>query len=259
MLNRHSWADSLAVIEDFSVSQFTRFLSTACSAFKPVTEDFGYYLEDADGLFSDFNKIGQIEFPDGQTLIAAAVKVNNELTEQTSKKKQYDLAKKVLKETHDNAGLFLFYDDKGHFRLSLICVQYMGPKREFTNRNFRRYTYFVSPDISNKTFLSQMGKCGFASIDDILEAFSIEAVSNGFYNEFKPKFDEIAAAVEGLPEIDSNLRENFALLFSWVSSRKRAGLEITKNSFRPIGKNTPISLTAMLFMPIGCGPCFSRP
>lgn len=200
------------VIEGFEVRRFTRFLSAANSAFKPVTEDFSHYLENADGLFSDFAKMGQIEFSDAGTLIVTAARIANELTDRTSKKKQYDLAKKVLKKTQDDAGLFLFYDDNGHFRLSLVCAQYMGPKRQFTA--FRRYTYFVSLDLSNKTFLNQVGKCSFGSIDDILEAFSIEAVSGAFYDEFKPKFDEIAASVKGLPRVPSALREDFALLFA---------------------------------------------
>lgn len=200
------------VIEDFSVPTFVRFLRTACSSFKPVTDDFSHYLDKGEPLFSDFSKIGYIEFSDSQTLLAAAVKINKELTSRTSKTKQYDLAKKVLKDTFDDAGLFLFYDDQGHFRLSLVCAQYMGPKRQFTT--FRRYTYFVSPDLSNKTFLNQVGKCSFAGIDEILEAFSIEAVSNDFYNEFEVRFKKLASSVKGSPRIGSQLREDFALLFS---------------------------------------------
>ncbi len=199
------------LIELFEVQKFIRFLSAANSAFKPVTEDYSHYL-DSEGYFSDFNKEGHIEFKDGGQLLVCTIFCDKPLTERTGKKKQYDLAKKVLKDTFCEAGLFLFYDNNGRFRLSFICAQYMGPKRLFSM--YRRYTYFVSAELFNKTFINQVGKCDFSSVDSILEVFSIEAVSQDFYDEFKPRFDKIAATVTGLPDINSQLREDFALLFA---------------------------------------------
>lgn len=199
------------VIEGFEVSKFTRFLSAANSAFKPVPADFGHYLE-SDGYFSHFAKAGYLEFKDGSQLLVCTIRCDKSLTERTGKRKQYDLAKKVLKDTFADGGLFLFYDAAGHFRLSFVCAQYMGPKRSFST--YRRYTYYVSHDLSNKTFIKQVSKCDFSDIDEILEAFSIEAVSEEFYNEFKPKFDLIAAAVKGVTSKQTPLREDFALLFA---------------------------------------------
>ena len=201
------------LISGFDVQKFHRFLSAANSSFKPVPEDFSHYLESTDSYFSDFHKAGQIEWKDSRQLLVSTIKVERELTERTSKKKQYDLGKKVLKDYYYDGGLFLFYDADGKFRLSLICAQYQGSQRGWSP--FRRYTYFVSSELSNKTFVNQVGRCDFSSIEAILQAFSIEAVSQDFYKEFKKDhFDKIAAAVTGRPRINKQLREDFALLFA---------------------------------------------
>lgn len=199
------------LIQNFAPSNLNRFLSAANPDFKPIQEDLSHCL-DTDGYFSDFRKTGHIEFKDGRRLLVATIRSDKEITERTSKKKQYDLGKKVLKGQLYDSGLFLFHNTQGTFRLSFINAQYMGPKRGFTP--FRRYTYFVTPEFSNKTFLNQVSRCSFSSIEDILEAFSIEAVSGAFYNEFKPHFDKIAAAVKGQLDIANALKEDFALLFA---------------------------------------------
>ena len=198
-------------IESGDLRHFPQFLSAANPAFKPVGEDFNHYL-DEEGYFSKFQKLGQIEYKDGSRLLIAAIQSDRELTGHTGKKKQYDLGKKVLKDTYSDGGLFLFYDTEGKFRLSFIYAQYHGSRRTFST--FRRYTYFISPELHNKTFLNQVGRCDFAGIDNILAAFSIDAVSDEFYNEFKPRFDQIAQAVEGLSRKNISLQEDFALLFA---------------------------------------------
>lgn len=198
-------------ISSGNIKQFPQFLTTSNTAFKPIREDLNHYL-DRDGFFSDFEKIGQIEYKDSSRLLVASVRSERGLTNHAGKKKQYDLAKTVLKDTNSDGGLFLFYDTAGQFRLSFIYAQYQGSRRTFST--FRRYTYFVSPELHNKTFLNQVGKCEFKSLDDILAAFSIDAVSDEFYNEFKPRFDAIAGAVKGLTRKNLSLQEDFALLFT---------------------------------------------
>lgn len=189
------------LIERFEINKFTRFLSAANSAFKPVTEDYSHYL-DTEGYFSDFTKAGQIEFKDGGQLLICTIFCDKPLTERTGKKKQYDLAKKVLKDTYCEAGLFLYDDNSGRFRLSFICARYMGPKRLFST--YRRYTYFVSKELFNKTFINQVGRCDFSSVDIILDAFSIEAVNKEFYTEIAKLFTKLTG---GWRKIGSKTQE----------------------------------------------------
>lgn len=198
-----------ALIQNFTPAALTRFLRTAAPTFRPHPESLNGYLKD-EQRFDQAQQLGVIELPDAQTVLVAAVHMTRELTSRSGKRVQYDLAKALIKAHNSNAGMMAFYDDAGHFRFSLITAHYYGTRRRFSN--FRRYTFFVAPEAANKTFINQIGRASFASMDAILQAFSLEAVSDAFYKEFKPHFDAIARSVGG-EAIDADQREDFALLF----------------------------------------------
>jgi len=82
-----------------------------------------------------------------------------------------------------SAGIFIFYDDGGNFRFSLIYPEAVGTKREWSN--FRRFTYFVSRELTNKTFLQRVGDGNFSTLEKIKDAFSVEKVTKEFYLEYR--------------------------------------------------------------------------
>ena len=59
----------------------------------------------------------------------------------------------------------------------------MGKRRDWSN--FKRYTYFVSKKLTNKTFLKQIGEGDFSTLEKIKEAFSVDPVTKQFYNEIQ--------------------------------------------------------------------------
>ena len=65
---------------------------------------------------------------DGSRLIVLAGQADGELTSHSGKRGQYEIAKKVLKGENLDAGIFVFYDEAGHFRFSLITANYTGTK-----------------------------------------------------------------------------------------------------------------------------------
>jgi len=91
---------------------------------------------------------------EGQNLIVCAFKVQKSLSEKSGKKAQYEKAKKILKDLQADSAIFIFHDKNGNFRFSLIYANYLGKKRDWST--FRRFTYFVSRDQTNKTFLQRM-------------------------------------------------------------------------------------------------------
>lgn len=194
----------------FEPQALTNYYTQASSKFRPLEKDVSEYLPQEDPRFESISQIGEIEFDGANRLGFFLCPLTKDLTEKTSKKIQYEIGKKILKADFYDAGIFVFYGTDGNFRLSLIAASYQGAKREFST--FRRYTYFVSPELTNKTFFKQLSGCRFSSIENILEAFSIEAVSEDFYNSFKPKFDQIALSVTG-GKIDNQAKQDFALLF----------------------------------------------
>ena len=206
-LDRRSALQTL--IKSFSPEALAQYLRAAALTFRPQMTALNAQLQE--GLpFDRAQQVGVIELPAAQTVLVAAVHTPHELTSRSGKKVQYDLAKALIKAHNSNAGLLTFYDDAGHFRFSLVTAHYYGTRRQFSN--FRRYTFFVAPDAPNKTFVNQMGRADFSSLENILKAFSIEALSEDFYKEFKPRFDAIAQSVAG-KERPTAAHEDFALLF----------------------------------------------
>jgi hypothetical protein len=180
------------LVQQFSPHNLTTFLRAASGSFRPQKEDYSRFLDNA-AFCKDLVKLGGIDFADGRRLIALAGQVDTELTSQSGKQRQYEIARKVLKGELYDAGIFIFHDPAGHFRFSLITAQYKGTRRGFSN--FRRYTYFVSPESSAHTFVNQIGKADFASIESLLEAFSVEPVTKEFYTEYEKIFREAEASI----------------------------------------------------------------
>jgi adenine-specific DNA-methyltransferase len=116
-------------------------------------------------------------------MIVVSIKVSKSLTERSGKKAQFQIAKKILKEEiRYTSGIFIFYDDAGNFRFSLVYeIPLPGGKRSWSN--FKRYTYFVTKNQTNKTFLQQMEEADFSSLDKLIDAFSVEKVTKQFYQE----------------------------------------------------------------------------
>ena len=177
------------IIEDFNKDALIQFYRLSSDKFRPVSEDFSDNLPKDDERFETIEQIGRIEHEKkAQTIAFFISSVSGEISERDSKKRQYDIGKKILKDNFLDAGIFVFYG-KNNFRLSLIAASYSGPKRKFTT--FKRYTYFVSPELKNKTFKDQLKKCDFSSIEAILEAFSIEAVNKDFYTQIAERFTDL--------------------------------------------------------------------
>jgi len=174
------------IIEDFSTTNLIAFLRTAIPSFKPDDDELDHlFQEDIFDKYESIVKIGEAKI-DKDDLIVIASKTNEPLTERTGKKNQYEIAKTILKHEVKDASLFVFYDDEGNFRFSFVKANYLGTKRDFTD--FKRYTYFVTPSQTNKTFKKQVGGCNFNSIDEIIQAFSVEPLNKQFYQDIAKSF-----------------------------------------------------------------------
>ena len=127
------------IINKFDLNRFTRFFREKNRTFTPSQKELIHY---DDENFRSGLKLGEIKFTDDEEMIICAFEVTQPLTERSGKKAQYEKAKKILKETQYDSGIFIFYNQNGNFRFSLIYANYLGTKRDWSN--FRRFTYFVS-------------------------------------------------------------------------------------------------------------------
>ena len=169
------------IIKDFSPDKFVRFFREKNrNAFAPVTEDLTQYGDDYFGIGS---KLGEIRFAQDEKMLICAFEAAKPLSERSGKKAQYEKGKKILKDSQADAGIFIFYDTENNFRFSLIYAEYLGVKRKFSY--FKRLTFFVSPRLTNKTFLQQIGEADFSNLEGIKKAFSVEPVTKQFYGELQ--------------------------------------------------------------------------
>ena len=202
------------IIGDFAPDKFTRFFREKNRSFAPRQESFTHYNDES---FTDGLKLGEIKFSESEKLIVCAFKASQPLSERGGKKAQYEKGKKILKDSQSDAGIVIFYDKDDNFRFSLIYPKAIGNRRQWSN--FRRFTYFVSREWTNKTFLQRIGgkdnDGGFSSLDKIKEAFSLSAVTDIFYKDFFVEYNKLVEAVKKRNKIlDQEKVRNFVLLFT---------------------------------------------
>lgn len=165
------------IINDFDSEKFIRFFRSKNTSFSPRQEELTQYN---DGNFKKGYKLGEINFKDNSFAIYS-FQAEQVLSEKSGKRAQYEKGKKILRETQADAGIFIFYDQSGNFRFSLIYANYLGRRRDWST--FRRFTYFVSKEFTNKTFLQRIGDGDFTNLEKIKDAFSVEKVTKAFYTD----------------------------------------------------------------------------
>lgn len=169
------------VISSFSNKILVEFLRQHNTAFVDYEENLSGIVESYD-RFNKLLKLGEIEYNNTDKLMVFTCEYQGELTSRSSKKAQYEIAKKALKEDFKDGAVFVFYDQAGRFRFSFIRRNYGDKNQKFTP--WKRYTYFVEPDAkTNRTFIERIGTCKFDSLDDIQQAFSVEKLTKDFYKE----------------------------------------------------------------------------
>lgn len=206
------------LIYNFSQNNLIQYLRNKIPTFKPDNEDFSYLFDDeVFTKYESIEKIGDATI-NGDDLIIITSKTTDSLTEKTGKKNQYEIAKKILKEEVKDASIFVFYDDEGNFRFSFVNANYLGTKRNFSD--FKRYTYFVNKDKQNNTFKNQVGNCGFSSLEEIINAFSVEPLNKLFYQEVSKAFYELIGGQINIASKKFDFKAVLSLPSTPLSNRK---------------------------------------
>ncbi len=176
------------IVEEFSVEKFNLFFRRKTTSYREIMES-SPHLNDED--FSHSIKLGEIQFENDDRIVIYLFRANKQLSERSGKKAQYEKAKKILRNPDNqiySAGIFIFFDDTGNFRFSLVYFKSVGIKR--LGSNFKRFTYYVSKDLAYKTFLHRIGEGEFTSLEQVKESFSVEPVTNQFFLQFREYFEK---------------------------------------------------------------------
>ena len=181
------------LIQGFDVGAFQKFLR---SKFGSFSASGGKISVDGDSAWAEAERIGVVKTlpgPNGlnMPLVVVAAKLGDGemLKERSSRVRQFKFARKVLDEAMGNPapgvegvlsqGLFVFYDDHGNFRLSLVYGRAEGTKLVWSA--VRRLSFYVEAGDGNRTFRDRVA-LPWATFDKLKDAFSVEKLTKEFYS-----------------------------------------------------------------------------
>ncbi|MDY6026176.1 Eco57I restriction-modification methylase domain-containing protein [Bergeyella zoohelcum] len=167
------------IIENFSVETIKNYFFDEINDFSPSSEDFSDILKENEN-FSKLEKLGESTLSQSKDILFFACKSEAKLSERSAKKVQYEITKRLMTEERKDSAIAIFYDDNGDFRFSFVRRNY-GSDEKFSS--WKRYTYFVSKNQPNRTFLDRISNADFSSLEKIQEAFSVEKLTKDFYND----------------------------------------------------------------------------
>jgi len=217
-----------SIVDEFSVEKFNLFFRRKTTNYYEIMDN-SPHLNDED--FSHSLKLGEIKFENGDQIVIYLFRVKKPLSERSGKKAQYEKAKRVLRYPDNrvySAGIFIYFDDAGNFRFSLIYFTSEGIKR--LGSNFKRYTYFVGKDLSNKTFLYRIEDGVFSSLEQVKESFSVEPVTNQFFLQFREYFEKTKK------EFESSNRNYVCLWLKDNYSDEEYNQQINKFTYTFLGR-----------------------
>ncbi|MCX7909360.1 MAG: Eco57I restriction-modification methylase domain-containing protein [Ignavibacteria bacterium] len=165
---------------DFNTSLLKDFIFHKFPVFEFDYKSLSNYV---DTRFASIELLGATKFTDNTRFCVVAIEHKGELSERSSKKLQFELSKKILRDNFFDSGFFVFYDEFGNFRFSLVFSVFKGTRREFSS--FKRYTYFLERGKPYRTFVEALYSMDIHSIETIVESFSVEKVTKEFFEAYK--------------------------------------------------------------------------
>ena len=200
-----------AMIESPSKACARKLLVSRSRQFKPLDIELGIDF----GIELTATQIGTFSLSDQSAIGAFYIQMNEDISARSSRHLQFEIGKRILRDIdfqNLDAIMIFFAGDSGDFRLSFIHAEYSGQKRNWSN--FKRFSYFVSKELSNKTFKKQILQADFQNYEGFKRAFSISAVTDLFYGEFIQVFNRMVNETKkGTPTSNEDTVSDFVLLF----------------------------------------------
>lgn len=166
--------------------------------------------------------IGNYKDPDGKNIIIHSVRLKKETYVENSRSTQRSYAKKLIEAGNADAAIIAFYTEGDpKWRISFVRLDYeikfengkLSTKENMTPA--KRYSYLVGKDEPCHTAISRFRKFivdGTESVeptlDELEEAFSVEKVTEEFFNLYREKFYELQEALESNEDFVEEAKEH---------------------------------------------------
>lgn len=158
--------------------------------------------------------VGTYNDPEGNTVIIHSVQLKKETYVETSRSTQRSYAKKLMEAGNADAAIIAFYTEGDpKWRISFVRLDYeikfengkMSTAENLTPA--KRYSYLVGKDEPCHTAISRFHRfitddpnAAQPTLDDLEEAFSVEKVTEEFFNLYCEKFHQLREALEANPD-----------------------------------------------------------
>ena len=166
-------------------------------------------------IFSNFSShivgyshIGTYNSPDKKKIIVMAVELKQRAYVENSRSTQRSFAKQLIEQSNADAALIAFYTEGvGMWRLSLVRLDYEmkienGKLKAAENMTpARRYSFLVGKDEPCHTAIDRFrlfieSHSTYPTLDDLENAFSVEAVTKEFFDLYCDKFIQLRNHLE---------------------------------------------------------------
>ena len=147
-------------------------------------------------------RLGTINIPMNPTDVFD-ITVNNHVKMKSNRVTVQQLIRRIMS-TYSSAFMIFHYndDDKWDWRFSFCSKQ--GNNQQYTDS--KRYTFLLGPNQSCRTaadnFNKLLDKQGDIDLDDIIDAFDVEALSKEFFKKYKVRYGRFVGHVIGKEYVD---------------------------------------------------------
>lgn len=180
---------------EFNKESFLEFITQILNIPININKTFNNIETNFKDYIKSWQKISEIEGKNKDKFAILIVEISNEYNPTKARIKQREFVANILKLSRLKAGLVVFYNKSYKFwRISFIKLEY-----EFVNGKVnekltpaKRSSYIVGKDEANITVIKQFrtifDKDRVIEIEDFEEIFSLEKVTDDFFEEYKNKY-----------------------------------------------------------------------
>ncbi len=208
---------------EYSVSDFTDFIREIFPSVKIIAPDrFRKEFTNFSSHIEGSAHVGNYTDPDGKTMIIHSVQLKKESYVENSRSTQRSYAKKLMEAGNADAAIIAFYTEGDpKWRISFVRLDYeikfvngkLSTKENMTPA--KRYSYLVGKDEPCHTAISRFHRFIIddtnstqPSLDDLEEVFSVEKVTEEFFNLYCEKFHQLREALEANPDFVEEAKDH---------------------------------------------------
>lgn len=199
----------------YDVSNYTDFIREIFPTVQIVAPDrFHKEFTNFSSHIEGSAHVGNYTDPNGKTMIIFAVQLKKESYVENSRSTQRSYAKKLMEMGNADAAIVAFYTEGDpKWRLSFVRLDYeikFENGKLSTTENLtpaKRYSYLVGQDEPCHTAISRFRRfiiddpdAAKPTLDDLEDAFSVEKVTEEFFNLYCEKFHQLRESLEANPD-----------------------------------------------------------